>query len=135
VRAVLQEAATSGAPMVTGVSDAFRTEGAIPGTSESQFFLATESGSPIALLVRREAGAAPRVLAATGDMIDRAAPVRPRTLLWRALACGLPPALPARIAGDPGLAADHALARTALGPCGRRLDQVERKTPTARASG
>jgi len=40
--------------------------------------------------------------------------------LWRALACGLPPALPKRLAGDAALAADYALALERLGPCGPR---------------
>ena len=126
VRAVLAEARDGPGvmvtgQMVTGVSDAFRSEGDVAGVSESQFFLLRAGGQPMTLLVTRAPDAAPLVRVATGDVIGAsAAAVRPRTLLWRALACGLPPALPKRLAGDAALAADYALALERLGPCGPR---------------
>lgn len=123
VRAILQAARQPGATglMVTDVRDAFHSEGDVPGASESQFFLRTEGGRPISLVVRRMPGAQPQVLAAAGDLVDGAAPVAPQTLLWRALACGLPASLPGALAGQTALAADYALALGSLGPCGRRL--------------
>jgi hypothetical protein len=53
--------------------------------------------------------------------VDRAAAVEPRTLTWRALACGLPAELPPSLAADAALRADYAFARESIGPCGRRL--------------
>ncbi|MFN3370011.1 MAG: hypothetical protein ACK4Z0_00595 [Sphingomonadaceae bacterium] len=121
VRAILTEALDPrlAGLAVTGVQDGFRTEGDVPGQSESQFFVATADGRPITLVVRREPGAAPRVLAATGDLVDRAEPIRPRTLAWRALACGLPRELPPHLTGRADLARDYALVLASLGPCGR----------------
>ncbi len=104
---------------VTGVQDAFRTEGDVPGQSESQFFVATGDGRPITLVVRRAPGEAAQVLAATGDLVGRAEPIRPRTLSWRALACGLPARLPLHLDGRPELARDYALVVSSLGACGR----------------
>lgn len=123
VRAVLTEAmgGKARAMLVTGVRDGFRTAGDVPGASESQFFLDASDGRPLTLVVTREAGAQPRVTAATGELVDRAQPIRPRTLLWRGLACGMPDALPDALAADAELAADYALARAAIGACGRRL--------------
>lgn len=119
VRWILQAAQAGGAPMVTGVSDAARTTGDVEGESETQVFLTTEAGTPMTMVIRRAPGVPPAVEVATGDLVSNAAPVARETLLWRGLACGLPPALPSHLAGDPGLAEDYAFARTSLGPCGR----------------
>ena len=123
VRAVLSENLKPGgrARMVTAVTDAARVEGTVAGASESQFFLATDIGQPMALVVRRAPGASPQVLVASGELVDRAAPVARETLTWRALACGLPARLPGALSGDAGLAADYALAKQSIGACGRRL--------------
>lgn len=123
IRAILAEAAKpdSRGLMVTQVSDGFHSVGTVDGQSESQFFLATESGRPMTLLVERTPGAAPVVKLATGEVIDGAGPVKPQTLRWRALACGLPAALPERLAEIQGLQADYAAARQQLGPCGRTM--------------
>lgn len=121
VRRILADAAIAGAPMVNGIGDAFRTDGTVAGQSESQFFLETQQGSPLTLIVTRVPGAPPDVRTASGDLIGAsAAPVAPRTLLWRALACGLPETLPPRLAADAGLVADYAAARASIGPCGAR---------------
>lgn len=121
VRAILAEArAPGGVPRVTGVKSGFHVPGTVAGESESQFFLSAATGGPFTLLVLRRPNAAPVIKVATGDLIDESAePVRPETLLWRTLACDLPPSLPAELAADPGLAADWATARQAIGPCGR----------------
>ncbi len=124
IRAILQEAQRPGAHglMVTGVSDGFHSRGDIPGTSESQFFLTSEGGRPITLIVRQDPGRAAEVLAGAGDLVDRAQPIRPETLLWRGLACGLPEALPPALSSREGLAPDYEIARAAIGPCGRTLE-------------
>jgi len=121
VRAVLSEAAQTGNAglMVTGVTDGFHSAGTIAGQSESQFFLATQSGQPATLVVQRAPDMPPQITVATGDVIDRAAAIAPQTLRWRALACGLPLALPEPLANSPDLAADYAAALASLGPCGR----------------
>jgi len=123
VRDVLTQAlgGEARAMLVTGVRDGFRTEGAVSGTSESQFFLDASDGLPLTLVVTRSPDAAPSVRAATGELVDRAQPILPKTLLWRGLACGMPAALPPTLAADAGLAADYALARERIGPCGRML--------------
>jgi hypothetical protein len=124
VRDILRQAQAPGARglLVTGLRDGFRTEGDVPGTSESQFFLTTQSGGSLALVVRRAPGRDTETLVATGDLVDRAQAVAPRTLLWRGLACGMPPVLPPGLAADAGLAADYAEARGSLGDCGRTLE-------------
>jgi hypothetical protein len=123
VRDVLRQALSRNARvmLVTGVKDAFRSEGDVAGASESQFFLEATDGRPLTLLVTRQPGTEPLVRVATGDLVDRAQPVAPRTLLWRGLACGMPDRLPAMLAANPGLAEDYALARAEIGACGRRL--------------
>ncbi len=123
VRDVLQQAlgGSSRAMLVTAVRDGFRTEGDVPGNSESQFFLEASDGKPLTLVVRRTPDGAPDVRVATGDLVDRAMPVEPRTLLWRGLACGMPDALPTALAGNSGLVADYAVARAQIGACGRTL--------------
>lgn len=124
VRDVLKQALAPGAAglMVTGLRDGFHSKGDIPGTSESQFFLATEGGSPLALVVRRAADSAAQVLVASGEIVDRAAAVRPRTLLWRGMACGMPAMLPEALAADAELVTDYAFARAEIGACGRTVD-------------
>lgn len=123
VRGILREARNpqNQGLMVTGVSDGFRTEGTVHGQSESQFFLTTIGGRPLTLNVLRQPEFLPTVTLATGDMVDKGQPVRPRTLGWHALACGLPAELPARLAEVPGLNDDYILAQTAIGPCGRTI--------------
>ncbi|MFQ3596254.1 MAG: hypothetical protein SNJ63_09090, partial [Sphingomonadaceae bacterium] len=108
VRQILREAA-GGVPRVRGVKAGFHVPGSIQGESESQFFLDMADGAPITLVVLRRPGAAPDVRVATGDLIDEsAAPIQRETLVWRTLACDLPSAPPASVAGDPGLAQDYA---------------------------
>ncbi len=122
VRAILIEARKPGMAdlMATGVDNGFRSVGAVPGASVSQYFLHTGNGQPLVLVVRRRAGQQmPEILASTGDLIDNAEPVRAETLVWRALACGLPEQLPSALAGDLGLADDYLIARLSIGDCGR----------------
>lgn len=121
VRDILADAALPGNAglMVTAVTDGFHSAGTIAGQSESQFFLATESGQPATIVVQRAPDLPVQIMLATGDVIDRATSVAPQSLRWRALACGLPAALPEKLAAAPDLAADYAAALASLGPCGR----------------
>lgn len=125
VRDILRQALVPGATglMVTGVRDAFHSDGEVEGAAESQFFLRTEGGAPLTLVVTRAPGRTSEVRVATGELVDRAQPVQPRTLLWRGLACGMPAQLPQALADTSELQRDWALARTRIGPCGRTLPQ------------
>ncbi len=120
VRAVLTAARRGDAPVVTGVTSAFRVPGAVPGEAESQFFLSTQGGKPVSLVVLTRPGEARRVTIATGDVIDDAAAAIPQgTLLWYRLACALPPTLPPALGAGEELADDWRLVLGNLGPCGR----------------
>lgn len=80
---------------VTGLRQAFHVRGSIPGESESQIFVDTATGDPIALVVLARPGVDRQLSVATGDIIDEAAHgIEPGSLLWYHLACGLPPTLP-----------------------------------------
>ncbi len=126
VRAVLTAARRKGLggddPVVTGVTSAFRVPGGVPGEAESQFFLATQGGKLVSLVVLTRPGAARRLTIATGDVIDDAAqPIVKDTLLWYRLACGLPPRLPPSLAAPDDVADDYRFVLSSLGPCGRTL--------------
>lgn len=122
IRAVLADAKRD-VPVITGVGNAFRVPGAVPGEAESQFFLTTAT-SPVSLVVLTRPGQ-PRTLSlALGEIVDdAAAPIRPDTLLWYRLACFLPRALPAGVGGDDraALGDDYAFVLASLGPCARNL--------------
>lgn len=122
-RGVLEAARRLGVSelMVTGVDAASAVAGDIPGYSDSQFFLHTSAGRPLTLIVRRRPDQPVQILATTSELVDSAARIMPQTLLWRALACGLPPALPDADADSAQLAADYAAARMAIGDCGRTV--------------
>lgn len=121
LRSIATEAKSGKVPAITGVTNGFRAEGTVPGEAESQFFLSTGDGKPAALIVQSRPGESARVAISRSDVIDESAEaVKPGTLLWYRLACGLPATLPAGAGGgDAALAADWRLALTALGPCGR----------------
>ena len=120
VRRILAEARSGTSPVITGIGNAFRVPGGVPGEAESQFFLTTASAKPVSLVVLTRPGEPQRLSLALGDVIDEAAGGVPRdTLLWYRLACFLPPTLPD--ATDPGLVADYAFVKATLGPCGRTL--------------
>jgi len=120
VRSVLTAARRGDVPVITGVTSAFRVPGSVPGEAESQFFLATQGGKPVSLVLLTRPGAARRLTIATGDVIDDAAqPVVKDTLLWYRLACGLPSRLPATLAAPGDVADDYRFVLSNLGPCGR----------------
>jgi hypothetical protein len=121
VRAIATEAAAKTVPVVTGVSNGFRVEGNVPGESESQFFLSTSTGKPLTLVVLERPGQSRQISVASGDIIDESATsVKPDTLLWYRLACGLPDQLPIDAGGnDPALANAWISVRESLGVCDR----------------
>ena len=126
LRGVLREAAAPDAPpAITAIGRAFHTPGAVPGTSETQFFLQTERGQPISATVARAAGSAPRWFVSTSEFVDAGATQpQPNTLLWYRLACFLPGQLPrASYADDSAhaaaITADYQLVREGLGRCER----------------
>lgn len=122
-RAVLGAANDPAIPVVTGIGNAFRVPGAIPGEAESQFFLTT-ADRPVSLVVLTRPGAARALSLALGEIVDdAAAPIQRDTLLWYRLACFLPRTLPARVGGDDraALADDYAFVLDTLGACARNL--------------
>lgn len=113
-------------PRVTGVRDVLSSPGNLAGESETQIFLATQSGAPAALTVIRRPGAAPRWGVSWSELVDQAAqPPQPETIAWYRLACALPPALPpsASLSGEPEdrarAAQDYRFVIEQLGHCER----------------
>ena len=85
----------SAPPVVVGVRDALSVAGNLSGESETQIFLATANGAPVALSVVRRPGAPPVWGVSYSEIVDQAvrAP-QPQTLNWYRLACFLPRELP-----------------------------------------
>ncbi len=127
LRAILTEAAAAdAAPRIAGIGRAFHVPGAIPGESETQFFLQTAEGRPVSISVLRRPGETPRWAVSLAEIVDEAAEAPRRdTLLWYRLACTLPPTVPAHaLAGaEPreraAISADYDLIVRDLGPCTR----------------
>lgn len=121
-------AAPDAAPVVTGVRDALSVPGTLAGESETQVFLATRSGDPVALTVVRRPNMVPNWGVSFSEIVDQAArPPQRDTLAWYRLACFLPPQLPgsANLAQDSAsrgrAAADYRLVIEQLGLCPRTL--------------
>jgi hypothetical protein len=127
LRAIFREAAAAdAAPRITGIGRAFHAPGSIPGESETQIFLQTQSGRPVSLNVLRRPGQNPHWSVSLSEIVDDAAEApRPNSLLWYRLACTLPGSLPgqslAESSGDEAQAirADYRLVLQGLGPCAR----------------
>ena len=116
-------------PVVTGIGNAFHVAGSLPGEGETQIFLTTGDNRPVSLSILRRPGEQPRWAVALSEIVDdAAAPPARDTLLWYRLACGLPPALPARSTqameqADAAVAReDYRFVLDRLGPCGRVSD-------------
>jgi hypothetical protein len=112
---------------VTGLGQAFHVPGNLPGESESQIFVQTESERPVSLVVLSRPGMERSVSVATGDVIDAAAkPVADGSLLWYQLACGLPSALPAASVATldtenaDAVRSDYRFAMDAMARCDRK---------------
>lgn len=115
-------------PRITGVSDALAVSGTLTGESETQIFLATDTGAPVSITILRRPGQEPQWGVSWGEIIDSAArPPEAETLRWYRLACSLPAQLPsnANLAREPEArrlaTGDYAFVREALGPCERRI--------------
>jgi hypothetical protein len=129
LRPILSELyAADAPPRITGISDALAVPGTLAGESETQIFLATESGDPVSITILRRPGQPVQWGVSWGEIIDSAArPPEPETLRWYRLACSLPARLPsnanlARDAAERRLAErDYAHVIEQLGPCERRI--------------
>ena len=113
-------------PVISGVREVMSVPGNLVGESETQLFLDTLDGAPVSLTVLRRPGMAPTWGVSWTEIVDSAArPPAPETLNWYALACFLPPELPAAafIQRDPDsrsrARADYALVLQQLGACRR----------------
>jgi len=127
LRSILRDlSAADAAPRITGIGRAFHVPGALPGESETQFFLQTAGNRPISLSVLRRPGERPRWSVALGEIVDDAAeaPV-PDSFLWYRLACTLPARLPGNALREAGadearaIQADYRVVMEGLGPCAR----------------
>ncbi len=129
LRPILAELMAAGAPpAVTGIRDALSIAGNLAGESETQIFLATQTGDPVSLSVLRAPGRAPVWGVSWTEIVDQSARApSPDTLEWYRLACFLPRALPAQaiLADDPvsrdRTRMDYAHVLSQLGACTRNL--------------
>lgn len=127
VRSVLNEFYAPGAPQaISGLREAIHVAGALAGEGETQFFLATVSGDPAAIIVTRTPGSGPRWSVSFSELVESGAPPPARdTLAWYRLACFLPAALPpaANISAAPedrqAAVRDYRFVREQLGACAR----------------
>lgn len=130
LREVIAELVAPGAPpRVTGVRDVLSVAGNLSGESETQMFVQTVSGNPVALTVIRRPGMAPQWGVSWTEIVDQAAQApAPGTLEWYRLACSLPRTLPADAflqadaAGRSRAEADYRFILDQLGPCERTRD-------------
>ena len=122
LRAVIAElAAPDAPPQVTGVRDVLSVAGNLAGESETQMFVETAAGNPVALTVIRRPGMNPQWGVSWTEIVDQAAQAPARgTLEWYRLACSLPQTLPA----DAFLQADPAGRRRAEADYEFVLDQL-----------
>jgi hypothetical protein len=96
VRAIVAELLAPDAPGRLGtVREAINVAGNLAGDSETQLFLTTREGSPVALTVSRKSGEPPRWSVSFSEVVesDAKAPA-PDSLAWYRLACFLPRSLP-----------------------------------------
>ena len=127
LRSIFREAsAADAAPRITGIGRAFHAPGSIPGESETQIFLQTQSQRPVSLNVLRRPGQTPVWSVSLSEVVDEAAAApRPNSLLWYRLACALPASLPGQSLADSdageaqAIRADYRLVLQGLGPCAR----------------
>jgi hypothetical protein len=96
VRAIIGELLAPKAPTrIRGVREAINVAGDLAGESETQLFLTTTDGSPVAITVTRKPGEQPRWNVSFSEVVDSdTKPPVADTLTWYRLACFLPPRLP-----------------------------------------
>lgn len=127
LRAIFREAsAADAAPRITGIGRAFHAPGSIPGESETQIFLQTQSQRPVSLTILRRPGQTPHWSVSLSEIVDDAAEApRPNSLLWYRLACTLPASLPPQSLAESeaehvqAIRADYRVVLQGLGPCAR----------------
>lgn len=127
LRSVIGElAAPDAPPRVTDVRDVLSVAGNLAGESETQMFIDTVAGNPVALTVIRRPGMAPQWGVSWTEIVDQAAaPPQRDTLEWYRLACSLPQTLPAEafLQADPvgrrRAEADYEFVLDQLGECER----------------
>ncbi len=129
VRSSIREANAAKAPQkITSISSAFHSPGTIIDEGESQIFLETEFGQPMAISVISKRDQNRRWSVSTSEVIDINAtePVRFSLLGFR-LACSLPRTLnPSTIESSnqkdrAKLLSDYKLVIDSIGPCERKL--------------
>lgn len=127
VRAIIGELLTPGAPgRIGGVREAINVAGDLAGEGETQLFLTTKDGSPVAITVSRKTAEPPRWSVSFSEVVEtEARPPAPGTLPWYRLACFLPRRLPAAANLSEGDAqrhqaeADYQFVLGELGTCER----------------
>lgn len=127
VRAIIGELLAPNAPdRFGGVRESINVAGDLAGEGETQLFLTTKNGSPIAITVARKTGEAPRWSVSFSEVVESdAKPPAPDTLAWYRLACFLPRRLPpgANLSEGPAekqqAEADYQFVLQALGECRR----------------
>lgn len=127
VRAIIGELLTPGAPgRIGGVREAINVPGDLAGEGETQLFLTTKDGAPVAITVSRKTGEPPRWNVSFSEVVEtEAKPPVPETLSWYRLACFLPRRLPPTVNLSEGEAArqqaeaDYQFVLQQLGTCAR----------------
>jgi hypothetical protein len=127
VRAIIGELIAPGAPgRIGAVREAINVPGDLAGEGETQLFLTTKEGAPVAITVSRKTGEPPRWSVSFSEVVEtEAKPPAPGTLGWYRLACFLPPRLPPAANLSEGEAArqqaraDYQVVLEGLGTCAR----------------
>lgn len=126
VRGIIGELLAPDAPSRIGtLREAINVAGDLAGESETQLFLTTAKGTPVAISVTRRAGEAPRWNVSFSEVVESGAKPAVDTLAWYRLACFLPRRLPqganlSESAAERSQAeADYAFVLDQLGQCRR----------------
>lgn len=95
VRGIIGELLAADAPAKVGaLREAINVAGDLAGESETQLFLTTAKGTPVAISVARKAGEAPRWNVSFSEVVENGVKPAADTLAWYRLACFLPRRLP-----------------------------------------
>lgn len=95
VRGIIGELLAADAPARIGtLREAINVAGDLAGESETQLFLTTAKGTPVAINVARRSGEAPRWNVSFSEVVENGAKPAVDTLAWYRLACFLPRRLP-----------------------------------------
>lgn len=95
VRGIIGELLAADAPAKVGaLREAINVAGDLAGEGETQLFLTTAKGAPVAISVARKAGEAPRWSVSFSEVVENGVKPAAGTLAWYRLACFLPRRLP-----------------------------------------